>query len=253
MTLEVLISTMHQKDMSVADKCKIKSDVLIINQCDEEGFFENSELCRRMISTKERGLSRSRNMAIKNGKTDICLFADDDEILEDNYKTFIVNAFKENLYADLIVFSLHNCSKSFADKPYQIGYKDALKVCSCQVAFRRKKILQNNIWFDEQMGAGTGNGGGEENKFLFDSLRKGLKIYYVPIPIATLSQIESTWFDGYTNVFFLQKGWAVKRIFNNMLLSFLYCVYFSVFKYPIYKKDNNMFTAFYHLLKGIFK
>lgn len=253
MTLEILISAMHQKDMNVADRCKIRSNVLIINQCENEYFLEDSELCRRMISTKERGLSRSRNMAIKNAKADICLVCDDDEVLVDNYESIIINTFEDNPQADLIAFSLYNSSKSFADKPYRIGYKDALKVCSCQVAFRREKILQKGVWFDEQMGAGTGNGGGEENKFLFDCLRKGLKIYYVPIAIATLSQTESTWFDGYTNTFFVQKGWAVKRIFNSTLKSLLYCVYFSIFKYPVYKKDNNFHAAFYHLLKGVFK
>ena len=34
--VQVLISAMYQKDLSLVDKTGIKSDVLIINQCDEE-------------------------------------------------------------------------------------------------------------------------------------------------------------------------------------------------------------------------
>ena len=90
MRLEVLISCMHQKDASIIQRTNIQSDVLIVNQCNEnreERFdFKNKkgELCiARMIYTAERGLSRSRNMALRNAKGDICLICDDDEILED--------------------------------------------------------------------------------------------------------------------------------------------------------------------------
>ena len=49
-----------------------------------------------MIYTTERGLSKSRNLAIANAKTDICLICDDDEIFVDNYEEIILNAYYEN-------------------------------------------------------------------------------------------------------------------------------------------------------------
>ena len=50
-----------------------------------------------------------------------------------------------------------------------------LRVCSCQITFKRASIIDNKLIFDVKLGAGTGNGAGEENKFLLDCYDKGLK------------------------------------------------------------------------------
>ena len=69
MTVQVLISCMHQKDAGIIRRSNIQSDVVVINQCNEnrrEDFtFRNrkGEECKAIvIYTTERGLSRSRNM-----------------------------------------------------------------------------------------------------------------------------------------------------------------------------------------------
>ena len=80
MKLEILMSAMHQENFDIAYRSKVDSDLLIINQCDKDDYTEievNGHIWR-MISTTERGLSKSRNMALKNAKGDICLLADDD-------------------------------------------------------------------------------------------------------------------------------------------------------------------------------
>lgn len=260
MKLEILLSCMHQKDASIAFKSNIQSDVLIINQCDTDKL---DSLCVtnnlrekfnvRMFSTTERGLSRSRNMAVENALGDICLLCDDDETFCEGYEESILKAYKEMPDADIIAFALKHPRKKFMKNRRRLGYIHALQIGSYQISFKRKRLQELGILFDVTMGAGTDNGGGEENKLLFDCLRKGMKLYYDPSIIASVAQTESTWFDGFTNVFFLQKGWAIKRIFNSTLMAFLYCVYFSIFKYPVYKKDNNFYNAFYNLLKGVFK
>lgn len=57
---------MNQSGVTIVKKSNICSDVLIINQCDCNDFIQiENEAIIRMISTTERGLSRSRNMAIK--------------------------------------------------------------------------------------------------------------------------------------------------------------------------------------------
>lgn len=58
-------------------------------------------------------------------------------------------------------------------------------------------MLNSGVFFDEHLGAGTGNGGEEELKFLLDCQNAGLKIYYVPTEIASVAQTESTWFHGF--------------------------------------------------------
>ena len=260
MTLEVLISCMHQKDASIIKRTNVQSNVLVINQCSrekKENFtFENgnNESCNALIiSTTERGLSRSRNMAIDNATGDICLICDDDEVLEDDYASIIVNAFEKYPQADVITFIVHTPRRcSYPTKGKKIGYIGAMKRNSWEIAFRRESIIKNNIHFDVNMGSGTGNGAGEENKFLFDCLKKGLRIRLVPQLIASVAQKESQWFHGYTDSYFVNRGWANKRLLG-MPLACCYACYFSIVKYKKYRSDNSFHRALLCQLKGIFK
>ena len=122
MTIEVLISCMHQKDWSIIERSHIQTDVLIVNQCDRDEQevyrFTNAkgEECHaRMIHTTERGLSRSRNMALKNATGDVCLFCDDDEVLVDGYENIIRTAFEEHESYSLIAFRLIYSRKTFPE------------------------------------------------------------------------------------------------------------------------------------------
>ena len=84
MTLEVLVSCMHQTNFDIVKNSCINTDVLIVNQCNVDDYLErnnNSGFVERMICTRERGLSRSRNAAIEHARGDICLICDDDEVL----------------------------------------------------------------------------------------------------------------------------------------------------------------------------
>lgn len=260
MNLEVLISCMHQKDASIIQRTNIQSNVLVINQCDEnkvEKFdFKNTkgDICHaRIFYTKERGLSKSRNMAIKNAIGDICLICDDDESLENNYVETIINAFNRYPDFDIITFNVKLPRKKiYPSSEKRVGYIRAMKIHSVEIAFRRKNILTKGIYFDEQMGTGTGNGGGEENKFLFDCLKKGLKIRLFPQLIASVSQKESQWFHGYTDSYFINRGWTNKRLLG-MPLACCYSFYFSIVKYRKYRSDNSFLHALICQLKGVFK
>ena len=74
--IEILISTMNQKDDSLINKMNLHCNSLIINQCSYDSVKKKDAI--RIINTTERGLSKSRNMAIENSIGDICIIADDD-------------------------------------------------------------------------------------------------------------------------------------------------------------------------------
>ena len=82
MTLEILLSCMHQSDEALVHTSKLTGNCVIINQCDQDEYRE----CRtqngiaRMFFTTQRGLTKSRNMAIEKAIADICMLCDDDEI-----------------------------------------------------------------------------------------------------------------------------------------------------------------------------
>lgn len=113
MTFNILISCMHQADTSIIERSNVQSDVVVVNQCDhdsvEEFDFVNKKgkTCHaKFICTTERGLSKSRNMAIRNAWGDVCQICDDDEWLADNGEEVILRAYAENPDAALIAFSL---------------------------------------------------------------------------------------------------------------------------------------------------
>lgn len=80
------------------------------------------------------------------------------------------------------------------------------------------------------MGSGTGNGGGEENMFMFSVKRKGLKMLYYPDYIATINPSPSQWFKGYDKKYFENLGWTDRRLFGH-LLGLIYLVYWPLFRF----------------------
>lgn len=257
MTLQVLISCMHQTDHSIVAKSNIQSDVIVVNQCDknqiEEYSFKNKigeESRVKFISTTERGLSRSRNMAIKNATADICLICDDDEVLDDDYATKILKAFKENS-ADVLAFQIADIGKHYPANKSKVGYIGALKLASVQLAFRRRGVIENNIKFDETIGSGVSKSGGEENIFLYDCLKRSLIIFYVPIKIGRLLKGESQWFHGFTPECFYDHGIKTRKLMGRFLAS-VYAIHFVIKKYPIYHRDIKLYTVINSIYKGIY-
>lgn len=251
----ILISCMYEKDKKIIKRSNIQSNCVIINQCNEDKKEQikiiNNKSCL-WINSKERGLSRSRNMAIQNSDADICLIADNDEIFDDDVEEKILKAYQELPHADIIVFNLHNKQTKLKNKTYKLKRLECLRVCSWQITFRRKIIIDNNLKFDIKLGAGTGNGAGEENKFLFDAYDKGLQIYHCPINIATMIDTESTWFSGYDKEYFYKHGITIRYILG-FWLSCLYALYFIGCKHNLYKQEISIFNAAKNIFYGIFK
>lgn len=256
MGLQVLLSAMHLDDESYIDSLNITSDCVVINQCDRE---KDQNIVRKnilgieqkvkYIETKDRGLSRSRNMAIYNASEDICIFCDNDVEYVDNYQEIILNAFDTHKDADLIVFYIKRKEKpqpNFADER-RMDYLSVLKIFSPEIAFRREAV--SDIKFDEKFGAGSNKYiMGEENIFLYDCLKAHKKIYYVPTKIAELREVESTWFSGYDERFFISRGAnyaAMTRLFSLLLI-----LQFAVRKTKEYKDEMSIFGALKYMLKG---
>lgn len=262
MNLEVLLSCMHQSDASIASQVNLQSDAVIVNQCDIDNTvdvsFNNSagNPCKiKFISTKERGLSKSRNVAIRNSRADLCLIADDDECLDTDYPQTIIEAFQKYPQADIIAFDFTvggKRQKKYSNKVKKIGYLSALRISSIQIVFRRQRIEEKGIFFDEEMGAGTGHGAGEENKFLYDCLHNGLKVFFVPKHIVSLQErTTSTWFTGYNETFYLQKGWETERYMGKFFAT-LFALYTTITKRSLYKENCSSLCVLKAMLRGIY-
>jgi len=252
MKLEVLMSCMHQVDDILVRRSGLTGDVVVINQCDREGYAEypTPRGTARMFFTRQRGLTRSRNMALEKARADICLLCDDDEAFLPDYADRIVSAYESLPQADVIILKMENRPASFPDRVKRLRFPWTMKVSSWQISFRRDRLLASNVRFDELLGAGTGNGAEEELKFLLDCERAGLRIYYVPAVIASVSQESSTWFSGFDLRFFENRGATTRYILGAGMAS-LYAVYYIIRKRPIYEAAVSPGAALRAVFRGI--
>ena len=250
---EVLLSAMHLDDENYIDSLNIHTDCVVINQCDrqcERTVEKNTSagpVSVKYIETVERGLSKSRNMAIRNASDDVCMLCDNDVEYADDYDRIVNRAFA--MYdADVIVFFIKRPERSepVFKRPRKMGYLSVLKIFSPEIAFRRKSI--EGMKFNELFGAGAKYFMGEENLFLYECLKRGKKIVYVPEMIAKVRDEESTWFKGYNREFFVSRGAnyaAMSRAFSVPLI-----LQFAVRKRKLYSENIGMFGAIKEMLRG---
>ena len=213
-SIQILVSTMRQVDFSLIEKMNIQTDAIVINQCDH---YEYHELIREKFTIKwfdvaEKGLSRSRNVALSKATADICLLVDDDEILNDGYANVILSEFENNLKVGLITFNLKsigNISKRYINKRRKrLYFFNIMRYGSARIAFRRSLILNRRICFASNFGAGAEISCGEDSLFLHDCLKKGIIAYSSPEYIADIDDGDgkSSWFEGYTEKYFFDLG-----------------------------------------------
>lgn len=253
---QVLLSILDMDDINYIDSLKITGSAVVVNQCSDD---EISEVTRRSVNgsdqavmyvkTKQRGLSRSRNMAIENSDAEICILCDNDVVYEDGYEEMILNEFDKRPDADIIVFYIKRKEKPQPNyqEERKMDYLSVLKIFSPEIAFRRESI--RDLRFDEDFGAGSGKYiMGEENIFLYDALKAKKKIYYVPLKIAELKEVQSTWFSDYDERFFISRGAnyaAMSRLWSHILMW-----QFAIRKRSLYKENLSFLDAVSFMYKG---
>lgn len=253
MKLEVLVSTMNQNNYEIIDNMNINTDAIIINQCGKDGIniIKRDNFKVKFINSKEKGLSKSRNKAIHNSTSDICILADDDLVYQDNLVEIINTYFKANPDVDIITFQVEGINKKFkqySDKEKKLNYISALKISSVEIAFKTNSIKKNNIKFREEFGSGSKYIMGEENIFLYDCLKSGLKIKYIPIKIADLYIGDSTWFKGYSKKYFISRGagyGAMSKKFSILLI-----MQFAIRHYKKYSSETSLFKSIKYMFEG---
>ena len=254
-SIDVLISTMNQEDPIKLAKNMRVNNYVMINQLTKDITVPKKIMDgkSKIISVNEKGLSRSRNEAILNSNADICVIADDDMYYSNQYELNVSNGYKKYPDADIIAYYVDSDDKRHIKEKLKEGKLSMLttmKIASMNITFRRQTIIDSHIKFDENFGTGTENYMGEENIFLFDCYKYGLKIYYIPIKIATLRKDSiSTWFNGYDKKYFTVKG----RVFTRMskLLALPFVLQFAVRKIKLYRSEMSIWLAVKYMVIGM--
>ena len=249
----VLLSAMHLKDRSILDELGITGNVIVINQCDTDSDESSEEGGRtvRFVSSRDRGLSKSRNLAVSLAGGGICAYCDNDVKYHEGYENRIMSAYERHPDADIIVFFIRRPErqKPVTEGEARLGYLKSMKIFSPEITFKKESLERVSLKMDEDFGAGARFGMGEENIFLFDAKRLGLSVWYVGEELASLIPKESTWFKGYDRKFFINRGAGYYRMSK---FGFIFLVLqFAVRKHALYSKDGIGFlSAVKYMLEG---
>ena len=250
--VEVLCATMHQSDFRKIEEMNIQSDVVFANQAEDTRYAEMTfdSNTAKMITTNTRGVGTNRNISLIYATGDYLLFSDDDLRYVDGYPEIIEKAFRAIPKADGIIFNIDtygaNIKRRKNEKIKRVRWYNALNYGTVRIAIKRSAVSRENLMFNRNFGGGTPFSCGEDTLYIVDILRSGLKLYTFPSTIAIVDQSESTWFRGYNEKYYYDKGVlyaSISRPFSTLL-----CLQ-DLIRRPRYKKSGLTFRSAYRWMK----
>lgn len=225
MSVEVLASVMHTGMGKIVEKMQIDSDAVIINQCDctdfEEMTYRGHKV--RFYSFPERGIGKSRNAAIERADGDICLFSDEDIVYEPGYAAAVETEFDRQPQADLILFNIQVEEERrtyFNTERKQVHWYNCGRYGAVSFAIRRKSLEESQVKFSLLFGGGARYSNGEDSLFLKEFMDKGYRVYTAPITIGREVPSQSSWFAGYNQKFFHDRGVLYHFLYGAMAFPF---------------------------------
>lgn len=232
MKLQVLLSVMDQLDHSILIKTNISTEAIIVNQCkiNRREVFMNRSNKIVFISMPDRGVGLSRNTAFLNSTSDLAVFADQDIEYNDNYEKIISYEFEKKPNADIIIFNTR--SKNANNPTYMIKKDRRVRRYNClrygatKIAIKTDRVRASGVKFSLDFGGGAKYSSGEDSLFLYQCIKKGLRVYACNKEIGTVDQENSTWFTGYNDKFFKDKGVFFYTL--SPKLAYIYAIYFVI-------------------------
>lgn len=255
MTFELLVSAVSADVNQLPYTMNISSDAVLVNQCGEDSQSTvklSSDASMRVINSSLRGVGNSRNMALDESKADILLFADEDIVYEPMYSQKVLEAFNNHPDASVITFNVlvdERRRTYFNEDVHEITWKNYGRYPAYAIAVRRKDIVNNNIRYSTLFGGGAKYSCGEDSLFLHDCLKAGLKMIAETPVLGRETYRESTWFKGYNEKFFFDRGVLYHFLYGRMAL--LLGVRFLVKNKNTMLKDFSFSKALSLLSKGI--
>ncbi len=187
--LEILVSTVNRNSLDFLEVMFQNNNIsdyqiLVINQTSENHTLNSNDPKIRVINSFEKGLSKSRNLAIENAIGDICLLADDDVVYIEGFEKPIIEGYRHLEDADIITFkTLTTENKPFSKYPKRTSQLKSFSkyVLSIEISFRRLSIVNRVIRYDEFFGLGAIFQDSENYLFLLGLQKQtNLKLYFIP-------------------------------------------------------------------------
>lgn len=221
--IQLLVSAVDKDAAELVQQMHICSDAVIVNQCDRYGYQELSVKGRRIqvFSMAERGVGRSRNTAMLHADADICVFSDEDIVLCEGYEELIDQAYEELPDADMILVNVRVAPSRrtyWNEDIHRINSRNYGRYPAYSITARHEALLRANVHYSLLFGGGARYSNGEDSLFLRDCLRAGLKMYSHTVCIGEEKERESTWFSGYHEKFFRDRGVLYHALYGRLAL-----------------------------------
>lgn len=221
MTLQLLVAAVKKKPLELAEEMHVNSDAIIVSQGAGYGYeeleYKGHKL--RYFAMEDRGVGLNRNTALLHATADIVLFADEDIVYCEDYSQKVLEQFEMHPKADMLLF---NVKASEGRETYHTQKFGRVRWYNCgryptySFAVRREMLHKNNITFSLLFGGGTKYSNGEDSLFIRDCLNAGMKVYRVPVHIGAETARESTWFQGYNEKLFFDRGVLYSYLYGKM-------------------------------------
>lgn len=211
MNVEVVVSAVNREFDELVASMNLKSDAVIINQSNTDMQMEKTFPFGtvKFYQYAERGVGVSRNRGIDNSSKDIILFSDEDITYVDDYKNLVLGEFEKHPDADMLLFNMEVCESRFTyytKELTRIKWYNSGRYPTYSFAIKRESLIKSKVRFSELFGGGAKYSCGEDSLFLKNLVDAGLKIYAVPVTIGSEAERESSWFKGYNEKFFFDRG-----------------------------------------------
>ena len=224
--LEVLVACVRENAIMLAEHMNLQTPAVICNQCQEVSYeeFMRGGKKIRAYSFAERGVGLNRNNGLMRAHAEFALFADDDIVYDDDYEEKVLREFDRNPEADILMF---NVSAVESRRTYEnirhkrVRWYNYGRYPTYSMCIRTESVRRANVYFSLLFGGGARYSNGEDTLFIHDCLKKGLKIYGVPVNIGHENRREgdgpdSTWFTGYNDKFFYDRGVLYRYLYGPM-------------------------------------
>lgn len=219
--LQVLVAAVDQNVTTLAAAMNLNSEAIIVNQCHEFAYSEYAYRQKRIrcFHCDERGVGRSRNEAIIHSDGEYLLFSDEDILYRDGYETEVPEEFRKHPEADMLLFNIKQSEgrETYYNTKYgRVRWYNYGRYPAYSIAVRKERLLQSGAMFSQLFGGGAQYSNGEDSLFLRECLKRGLRIYHTNITLGKEIARKSTWFEGYTEKFFFDRGVLYHYLYGKM-------------------------------------
>lgn len=200
--VEILLSTMNRADLDFLEPMFPFAhfsdfNILIINQTTQGNELISPYESIRVVNSYERGLSRSRNLAVKHASKKIGLIADDDLVFLEGFDKKVAKGFNHFPTATAVKFITVTFDgipfRKYPSEPVEVlSNLQRLNSTSWEIALNIENIRKSGVPFNVHFGLGSAFPLGEEPVLMNALYKAGYGVSHYPETIVSHKEFKDS-------------------------------------------------------------